>query len=129
MYLIIPGCYALKSEQEKLIAEIKLNEQRQDSHNLLVELFSKEPRRRPEKGGKPRKNVEKLAGRSSENAASRRPLRPGRTPRDAIVEVPLLPKIVQDQFAINIELSTELEEVTREETVLAGKHAGYQSRS
>jgi potassium efflux system protein len=48
--------------------------------------------------------------------------------QDAIVEVPLLPKIVQDQFDINIQLSTELEQITQEETVLAGKYAGYQSR-
>jgi len=33
---------SLKSEREKITAEIKLNEQRQRSHNLLVELFSTE---------------------------------------------------------------------------------------
>ncbi len=51
---------SLESERAKLAAEIKLNEQRQGSHNLLVELFSTEldvARCRPEKGGKPRKNV------------------------------------------------------------------------
>jgi len=48
--------------------------------------------------------------------------------QDAIVEVPLLPKIVQDQFDINIQLSIELEKITREETVLAGNNEDYQSR-
>jgi hypothetical protein len=57
----------LKSEREKLTAEIKMNELRQGSHSLLTELFSAERDiARPEGGGKPRKNVENLAGRSTE---------------------------------------------------------------
>ncbi|MCP4622121.1 MAG: hypothetical protein GY850_01150 [bacterium] len=48
--------------------------------------------------------------------------------QDAIVEIPLLPKIVQDQFDVNIRLSTELENATREETELAAIYGGYQSR-
>ncbi len=48
--------------------------------------------------------------------------------QDAILEVSLLPKIIQDQFNINIQLSTELENVTREESALAEKNEDYQSR-
>jgi potassium efflux system protein len=48
--------------------------------------------------------------------------------QEAIVEVPLQPKIVQDQFDINIQQSIELEKITREETVLAGNYQDFQSR-
>ena len=117
----------LKSEQEKLIAEIKLNELRQGSHNLLVELFSKErdvAQKKVESREKMLKSWQtEVQKRRQQEAAEAR-----EDAQEAIVEVPLLPKIVQDQFAINIQLSTELEKVTREETVLAGKHEAYQSR-
>ena len=118
---------SLKSERENLTAEIKLNEQRQRSHNLLVELFSTEQdvaQKKVESREKMFKSwqVEVQKRRQQEAAQTREDA------QDAIVEVPLLPKIVQDQFDINIQLSTELEKITREETVLAGKYEGYQSR-
>ena len=118
---------SLKSEREKLTAEIRLNEQRQGSYNLLVELFSTErdvAQKRVESREKMFKSwqVEVQKRRQQEAAQTREDA------QDAIVEVPLLPKMVQDQFDINIQLSTELENVTREETDLAEKYAGYQSR-
>ncbi len=118
---------SLESERAKLAAEIKLNEQRQGSHNLLVELFSTEldvAQKKVESREKMFKNWQvEVQKRRQEEAVQAREVA-----QDAISEVPLLPKIVQDQFDINIQLSTELEKVTREETVLAGKYGGYQSR-
>jgi small-conductance mechanosensitive channel len=97
----------LESEREKLIAEIKLNEQRQGSHNLLVELFSTE-RDVAQKMVASREKMLKswqteVQKRRQQDAAQAR-----EDAQEAIVEVPLLPKIVQDQFDINIQLSTEL---------------------
>jgi potassium efflux system protein len=118
---------SLKSEREQLTAEIKLNERRQRSYNLLIELFSTE-REVAQKAVEGREKmfkswqVEVQKRRQTEAAQTREDA------QDAIVEVPLLPKIVQDQFDFNIQLSTELEKITREETVLAGKYEGYQSR-
>ena len=117
---------SLKSERELLTAEIKLNEQRKRSYNLLVELFSTErdvALKRVESREKMFKSwqVEVQKRRQQEAAQTREDA------QDAIVEVPLLPKMVQDEFDFNIQLSTELEKITREETDLAEKYAGYQS--
>ncbi|MGD1974485.1 MAG: hypothetical protein PVG73_10485, partial [Desulfobacterales bacterium] len=118
---------SLKSEQEKLTAEIRLNETRQSSYNLLVELLSTErdvAQKRVESREKMFKSwqVEVQKRRQQEAVQTREEA------QDAIVEVPLMPKIVQDQFDLNIQLSTELEKITRYETDLAKELAGYQSR-
>jgi potassium efflux system protein len=118
---------SFKSEREKLTAEIKLNEQRQRSHNLLVELFSTE-QEVAQRVVKSREKMLKswqaeIQKRRQQDAAQVR-----EDAQDAIVQVPLMPKVVQDQFDINIQLSTELEKITREETELAKNHEGYQSR-
>jgi len=117
----------LKSERKKLTAEIKLNEQRQRSHNLLVELFSTERDVAQKKVESREKMLEswqvEVQKRRQQEAAQTR-----EDAQDAILDVSLMPKIVQDQFDINIQLSTELEKVTSEETVLAGKYEDYQSR-
>ena len=118
---------SLKSEQGKLTAEIKLNEQRRRNYNLLIELFSTER----EVAQKAVESREKMLKNWQAEVQKRRQQEAAQTredAQDAIVEVPLLPKIVKDQFDINIQLSTELEKITREETILAGKYAGYQSR-
>ena len=47
--------------------------------------------------------------------------------QDAITRAPLLPKIVQDQFAININLGTTLEKIALEETSLEETYQEYQS--
>ena len=118
---------SLKSEREKLTAEIKLNEQRQRSYNLLIELFSTEREVAQKKVEGREKMLEswqvEVQKRRQQEAAQTR-----EDAQDAILDVSLMPKIVQDQFDINIQLSTELEKITREETVLAGKYEGYQSR-
>ena len=118
---------SLKSEQEKLKAEIELNKQRQRNYNLLIELFSTEQ----EVAQKAVESREKMFKSWQAEVQKRRQKEAAQTwvdAQDAIVEVPLLPKMAQDQFDINIQLSTELEKITREETVLAGKYEGYQSR-
>ena len=117
----------LTSEREHLTAEIKLNEQRQRSHNLLVELFSTER----DVAQKKVESREKMLKSWQTEVHKRRKQEAAQTledAQDAIVEVPLMPKIVQDQFNINIRLSTELETVTREESELADQYEGYQTR-
>jgi hypothetical protein len=117
---------SLKSQSQKLTAEIKLNELRQRSYNLLVELFSLE-REVAQKALKGREKMLKswqnqVQKRRQEEAAQVRD-----EAQDAITEVPLLPKIVQDQFTININLSTTLEKIALEETSLEETYQEYQS--
>jgi len=118
---------SLKSERENLTAEIKLGELRQGSHNLLVELFSKE-RDVAQKAVEGREIMLKSWQAEAQKRRQQEAVQTREEAQDAIVEVPLQPKIVQDQFDINIQLSTELESVIREETILAGKYADYQAR-
>ena len=118
---------SLKSEREYLASEIKLNEQRQGSHNLLIELFSTEQvyaRRLVNSREEMLKSwqAEVLNRRQQEAVQVREDA------QEAIVAVPLMPKVVQDQFDINIQLSTELEDITREETGLAENFQNHQTR-
>jgi len=117
----------MRSEWENLTAEIKLNEQQKRSHNLLVELFSTErdvAQKKVEGRERMLKNwqVEVHKRRQQEAAQTREDA------QEAILDVSLMPKMVQDQFDINIQLSTELETISREEGVLAGKYEDYQSQ-
>ena len=117
----------IRSEWESLTAEIKFNEQRQRSYNLLVELFSTER----DVAHKKVESRERMVKNWQVEVQKRRRQEASQTledAQDAIFEVSLLPKIIQDQFNINIQLSTELENVTREESVLTEKYEGYQSR-
>ena len=118
---------SLKSEREKLTAQIKLNEQRQRSHNLLVESFSME-RDVAQKAVESREQMLKGWQTEVQKRRQREAAQVREDAQDAIFKVPLLPKNVQNQFDINIQLSTELEKVTWEETVLAGNYEGYQTR-
>jgi potassium efflux system protein len=118
---------SLRSEREKFSAETKLSELRQRSHNLLVELFSTE-RDVAQKKVESREKMLKSWQTEVQKRRQQDAVQTREDAQDAIVAAPLLPKIVQDQFDINIQLSTELENVTREETLLAGKYEGYQSR-
>ncbi len=99
---------SLKSGREKLTAQIKLNEQRQRSHNLLVESFSME-RDVAQKAVESREQMLKGWQTEVQKRRQREAAQVREDAQDAIVKVPLLPKIVQDQFDINIQLSTELE--------------------
>jgi potassium efflux system protein len=118
---------SLKSERENLTAEIKLNELRQGSHNLLVEWFSKE-RDVAQKAFESREIMLKSWQVEIQKRRQQEAVETREDAQDAIVGIPMLPKTVQDQFDINIQLSTELERITREETILTGKYEGYQSR-
>jgi potassium efflux system protein len=118
---------SLKSEGEKLTAEIKLNELRHRSHNLLVKLFSTE-RDVAQKAVESRKKMFESWQAEVQKRHQKEAVQTREEAQDAIVEVPLQPKIVQDQFDINIQLSIELEKIIREETVLAGNYQDFQSR-
>ena len=117
----------LKSELGKLAAEIKLIKLRQRSHNLLIELFSAE-QEVAQKALESREQIFKSWQAETQKRRQQEAAQTLEDAQDAIVKVPLMPKIVQDQFDVNIQLGTELEEITREETELAGKYEGYQSR-
>ena len=114
------------AERENLTSEIKFNEQRQRSHNLLLELYSTEL------------EVARLVVKSREemlktwqaevlNRRQQEAVQVKEGAQEAIGEVPLMPKVVQDQFDINIKLSTELEKITREESDLAKKFQDFQT--
>ena len=118
---------SLKSEREALEAEIILNEQRQRSQNLLIELFSLE-RALAQKKVESREQMLKSWQAEVQNRRQQEAVEAREDAQDAIVKLPLMPKIVQEQFAINIELSTELEKIGLEETQLAKKYEAYQSR-
>ena len=118
---------SLKPELAKLTAEIKLNELRQRSYNLLVELLSLE-RDVAQKAVKGRELMLKTWQTQVQKRREQEAARAREDAQDAIASVPLLPKMVQDQFAININLSTTLEQMALEETSLAGTYEDYQSR-
>ena len=118
---------SLKSEREALTAEIKLQEQRLRSQNLLVELFSAE-RAVAQKKVESREKMLKSWQDEVQSRRQQEAVEAREEAQNAIVKLPLMPKIVQEQFAINIELSTELEKIGLEETRLARKYEAYQSR-
>jgi potassium efflux system protein len=118
---------SLKSEREKLTAEIKLNEQQQRSQNLLIELFSTE-RDVAQKATESREKMLKSWQAEVQKRRQQEAVRAVADAQEAIVKTPLLPKIIKEQFDINVQLSAELEKITQEETKLAGKYEGYQSR-
>jgi potassium efflux system protein len=118
---------SLQSEEQKLNVEIKLNELRQRSHNLLVELFSIER-------DVARKEVEsrqKMVGVWQDEIQQRRQQEAAQVQeeaQDAILQMPLLPKDIRDQFDLNLQLSRELEDVARQEAELIEKNEGLQLR-
>ena len=117
----------LTSERDKLRAENKLNELRQQSHNLLVELFGMERdvSRKAVESRSARLAVwqTEVQKRRQQEAAQAR-----QEARDTMDQMRILPKTIKEQFDINIELSTELEEIIREEADLAEQHEKYQAR-
>ena len=115
----------LMAERENIASEIKLNEQRQRSHNLLVELYSTELEvaRMVVKGREEMLKTwqaEVLKRRQQEAVQAREGA------QEAIGGVPLMPKVVQDHFDINIQLGAELEKITREEATLAERYQDFQ---
>jgi len=118
---------ALKSERERWAAEIKLNELRQSSNNLLIDLYKAER----DVAQRAAEHHEKILRSLQSEVQKRRQREATQTREDAqeaIEKSPLLPKIVQDQFDINIQLSTELEKITQEESDLARDYEDYQAR-
>ena len=118
---------SLQAEQKKLSTENNLNEQRQRSQRLLVELFSAE-RDVARKAVESRQIILKLWQTELQKRRGQEAVQAREDAQDAISEIPLLPKVVQDQFNINVQLGAELEQVTREETELTKSHEDYQVR-
>ena len=118
---------SLKSEAEKLTAEIKLIELRQRSHNLLVELLTLE-RDVAQKAVESRTKVLNIWQTEVQQRRRQDAVQTRRDAQAAITQTPLLSTVVQDQFDINIELSTELEQITQEEAILTGNYKEHQSR-
>ncbi len=118
---------SLKSEREKLTAESKLNELRQRSHNLVAELLSLE-RDVAQKAVGSRTKILNIWQTEVQKRRRQDAVQSRKEAQEAMIEAPELPKILQDQFDINIELSTEMEEITQEEAILTGNYKEHQSR-
>jgi potassium efflux system protein len=118
---------SLQSEWDKLTAEIKLNEMRQRSHSLLVELYSTEydAARKAEES---RQNMLNIWQAEIQERRRQEAFQIREDAQDAIVSVSLMPKDVQEQFAINIQLSAELEKLALEEAKQAENYEKYQTR-
>ncbi|MGD8273238.1 MAG: hypothetical protein PVG52_10085, partial [Desulfobacterales bacterium] len=118
---------SLASELKKLSAEIKLIKVRQNRHDLLVELFDTE-------GDVARKAVEsrqKMVGIWQAEVQKRRQqeaFQAQEEAQDAILQTPLLPKDIREQFEINIRLSKELQDIAREEAALIEEQKDLQLR-
>ncbi len=121
---------SLKSEREKLRAQSRLNALRQQSHNLLVELFGME-RDVARKAVESRSvmltvlQAEVQIRRQQEAAQERRDIQDA---QDAMGRAQTLPKVIQDQFDINIELTSELEDIIRQEADITAKYETVQAR-
>lgn len=116
----------INAEQVKINAEINYNEQRQRSHNLLIELFNAELTLA-------QKRVDSLEQQLNNLQVYVQDLRRQEAvqvridAQDAVLKIPLQPKKIQDQFDINIKLSAELETITADEIKLAEKYSQYKS--
>jgi potassium efflux system protein len=118
---------SLQFELDKLTAEIKLNEMRQRSHSLLVELFSLE-RDVARKAVESRQNMLNIWQTEIQKRRQQEASQAWEDAQDAIVKVSLMPKDVQEQFAINIQLSADLEKLALEETEQAKNYEKTQTR-
>ena len=118
---------SLQSELDKLTAEIKLNEIRQRSHSLLVELYSLEydAARKAEES---RQNMLNIWQAEIQKRRQQEAFQTREDAQDAIVKVSLMPKAIQEQFAINIQLSADLEKLAAEESELTENYEKYQAR-
>jgi potassium efflux system protein len=118
---------SLEAERNKLNAEINLIELRQDRHNVIVELFSTE-RDVARKAVESRQQMVAVWQAEIQKRRQQEAEQAQEEARDAILQIPLLPKDIQDQFDINIQLSRELEDVAREEAALIEKQKQLQLR-
>ncbi|MGD9286112.1 MAG: mechanosensitive ion channel [Desulfobacterales bacterium] len=118
---------SLRAGRDKLGAEIKLIELRQRSHSLLIELYSLETdvARKAENS---RQNMLQIWQAELQKRRRQEAFQTREDAQDAMVKVSLMPKVVQEQFAINIQLGADLEKVTLEETKLAKLYEDYQIR-
>ncbi len=118
---------SLVTEQDMLKTQITLNQQRQRSHNLVIELYKTEK----EIASAVLKNRETMFKALSDKIQDRRQqeaVQAREDAQDAVLNTVSQPKIIQDQFDLNISLSTELEKITMEEAELAEKLGKFQSR-
>jgi potassium efflux system protein len=118
---------SLEAEQNKLSAEINLIELRQSRHNVIVELYSTE-RDVARKAVEGRQQMVDFWQTEVQKRRQQEAEQTQEEARDAILQIPLLPKDVRDQFDINIQLSIELEDIAREEAALIEKQKELQSR-
>jgi potassium efflux system protein len=116
----------LKAEQAKLTAEINYNEQRQQSHSLLIELFDAEQNLAQKMVNALEQKLKGLQA-GIQHMRQEAAVQTRLDAQDAALNVPLLSKNLQNQFDINIKLSAELETITAKETKLAEKSSQYKS--
>ena len=118
---------SLQAEQKRWVSEKNLIEQRQRIQNLLIEVYTAE-RDVAQRAVESRQIMLKLWQAELQKRRKQEAVQAQVDAQEAITEIPLLPKVVQDEFNINIELSNELEQVTREETELTKRYASHQAR-
>jgi small-conductance mechanosensitive channel len=114
----------LRAEQVKLNAETKLNQLRQRSHNLHVELLGME-RDVSQKAVEEQTIILNAWQAEVHKRRQQDATEALQSAQEALGLAQTLPKIIQDQFDINIQLSTELEEITREEADLNAQYRAY----
>jgi potassium efflux system protein len=118
---------SLQSEEKYLTAEIQFNELRNRSHNLLVELFRTE-RHVAQKALDVKERILRSWQAEVQQHRQQEAAEASREAHEAVVEDSLLPRIAREQLDINLQLSNELEKVTREEADLASLYESHQSR-
>jgi potassium efflux system protein len=118
---------SLEAERNKLSADINLIGLRQSRHNAIVELFSTE-RDVARKAVESRQHMLDIWQSEVQKRRQQEAERAQEEARDAILQIPLLPKDIQVQFDINIQLSRELEDISREEVALIEKQKELQLR-
>ncbi len=115
------------AEREKLTADIKAIELNQRNHNLLIELFTLErdvaQKAVKDSEKKLQMRLTELQNRRQQDAAKTRD-----AAQDAAAEFALLPANILEQFNLNIQLSNELEQATREEAELVDLYQERQSQ-
>jgi len=124
--LIQARIIALETENHHLKMEITLNQQRQNGHNLLIELLRGER----DLAGRTlayHESVSRVLTEIIQDLRNEEAVQQIEAAQNAMLKISLQPKSVQEQFDTNVQLSVELEKAANEETELLKRLDEYQS--
>lgn len=116
----------LKAEQAKINTEINYNKQRQRGYNLLIELFNAELTLDQKMANSLEQQLNDLQV-YLQGIRQKEAVQSQIDTQEAVLKIPLQPKIIQDQFDLNIKLSAELETIIKNEIKLTEKSNRYKS--